>query len=381
MKVLMTTDTIGGVWTYAVELAAALQAQGARVVLCTLGGGLSDSQRAVVNALGLTVYQSQYRLEWMDDPWGEVALSGRWLLHLARQERPDVVHINGYAHAALPWRAPVLVVAHSCVLTWWRAVHHEDAPAKYDRYRREVTRGLAAADLVVAPTQAMLKAMQSCYGGLERTRVIHNGRTPPDGLGVDKQPFVLTAGRLWDEAKNLATLDQAADGLSWPVFAAGSNLHPNGEQVRPQHLQCLGHRNLRRMQEDLARAAVFCLPARYEPFGLSVLEAACHGCALVLGDIPTLRELWDGVAAFVPPDDPHALRERLEALIADPDRRQRMGAAAQQRSQAFTMERMATHYHAVYDDLIRRAPSSGRRTASVPHDPIGLRHRHEPGLL
>ncbi len=32
------------------------------------------------------------------------------------------------------------------------------------------------------------------------------------------------------------------------------------------------------------------LPARYEPFGLSVLEAALSGCALVLGDIPSLRE-------------------------------------------------------------------------------------------
>ena len=39
--------------------------------------------------------------------------------------------------------------------------------------------------------------------------------------------------------------------------------------------------------------------ALYEPFGLAVLEAAQAGCALVLSDIPTFRELWDGAALFV----------------------------------------------------------------------------------
>src|SRR3546814_4918927 len=71
----------------------------------------------------------------------------------------------------------------------------------------------------------------------------------------------------------------------------------------------------------LGRATFFALPARYEPFGLAVLEAALSGCALVLGDIPTLRELWDGVAAFVPPGDIEALEDVLTQLIADPDLR------------------------------------------------------------
>ena len=44
---------------------------------------------------------------------------------------------------------------------------------------------------------------------------------------------------------------------------------------------------------------IFVSVSRYEPFGLAVLEAAHAGCALVLSDIPTFRELWQGAASFV----------------------------------------------------------------------------------
>ncbi len=67
----------------------------------------------------------------------------------------------------------------------------------------------------------------------------------------------------------------------------------------------------------MGEAAIFAHPARYEPFGLAVLEAAMAGCALVLGDIPTLRELWDGAAVFVAPGRPDRLGEALAALAAD----------------------------------------------------------------
>src|SRR5207248_6075453 len=82
----------------------------------------------------------------------------------------------------------------------------------------------------------------------------------------------------------------------------------------------------------LARAAIYALPARYEPFGLSVLEAAQAGCALVLGDIPSLRENWDGAAVFVSPDSPPELEAALAALIREPQRRDRLAARPRARA-------------------------------------------------
>jgi glycosyltransferase involved in cell wall biosynthesis len=111
----------------------------------------------------------------------------------------------------------------------------------------------------------------------------------------------------------------------------------------------------------MAEAAVFAAPARYEPFGLAVLEAAASGCALVLGDVPTLRELWDGTARFVSRNEPgDTLAGALLDLTGDEAERERLGAAARERARAFTRGRMVEGYLAAYADLLARAPGEGR---------------------
>ena len=89
-----------------------------------------------------------------------------------------------------------------------------------------------------------------------------------------------------------------------------------------------------------AEAAVFTSLSRYEPFGLAVLEAAQAGCALVLSDIPTFRELWDCAAVFVQPDDPVALAGALQSLLRDSNECARLGALAHSRSAQFGPARM-----------------------------------------
>jgi glycosyltransferase involved in cell wall biosynthesis len=100
-----------------------------------------------------------------------------------------------------------------------------------------------------------------------------------------------------------------------------------------------------------ARAAIYALPARYEPFGLSIVEAALAGCALVIGDLDTLREIWGDAAAYVPPGDPDVLAATLKALIADPVRRRGLAAASRTRALALTPARMAQAYRTLYDEL------------------------------
>lgn len=369
-KVLMTADTVGGVWTYALDLIRALEPRGVRFALATMGAPLSDDQRAAVATLpNVTVFDSNFRLEWMPDPWADVRAAGEWLLEIERTFRPDVVHLNGYAHAALDWAAPVLVAAHSCVLSWWQAVKREPAPAEWGRYRREVADGLAAADLVVAPTRAMLDCLVYHYGPLSDGRVIPNGR---DGSAFQspassaKEPIVLSVGRLWDEAKNVAALERVAPKLPWPVVVAGEEKHPARDTddgiCHGANLRCLGRLAPEQLAPWFARAAVYALPARYEPFGLSALEAALNGCALVLGDIPSLREVWGDAAVYVPPDDARALAAAIDLLARTPTWRRAMAAAARRRAGAYTPQRMAGAYLAAYRELVDR----GDRFADSP---------------
>jgi glycogen(starch) synthase len=354
MRVLMTGDTLGGVWTYAVALAAELADQGVRVDLAVMGRAPSPRQRAQVAAVsGLRLHAQELRLCWMQDPWDDLARAAGWLSGLAAEIEPDLVHLNDFGHAALDWPVPVLLVGHSCVCSWWRAVRGEEAPPEWDRYRALVRAGLERADLVAAPSGAMRDALSLHYGPIARTRVIPNGlRGPTGGEAPLKAPLVLGAGRLWDEGKNIGALAAAAERLDWPVAVAGEATGPDGARMDLPDLIATGLLDREELDRWYARAAIFALPARYEPFGLGPLEAAQRGCALVLGDIPSLREVWGDAALFVPPDDSTRLRAALELLIAEPDLCRRYAARAHKRARRYSASRMAATYLAAYRELV-----------------------------
>ncbi|MBC7173692.1 MAG: glycosyltransferase family 4 protein, partial [Polyangiaceae bacterium] len=299
-RVLMSGDTVGGVWSYCLDLARALGEQNVEVVLATMGNGATRAQLAEAAATpSLCLHDRKLALEWMDDPWGDVEAAGAWLLALEQKFEPDVVHINGFAHAALPFRAPVICVAHSSVDTWFAAVKNEPLPRRYERYAAEAARGLRSAHTVVAPTRALLSALVRTYGPLPNGRVVSNGVFVERYSSGAKEGLVLAAGRPWDEAKNVVAIACAARKLHWPVELAGARDH----DTVPAGIRSLGLLARHELAARMAKAPIFLHPARYEPFGLAPVEAALSGAALVLGDIPSLREVWEDAAAFVAPGD------------------------------------------------------------------------------
>jgi glycogen synthase len=344
--VLVTTDAVGGVWTHTLELVDALAADGVAASVAILGPPPSNEQRRALDASAAAdVAEHNGALEWMPDPWDDVADAGRWLVDLKRRWRPDVVHLGGFSHAAQEWAVPVVVVAHSDVVTWWRAVHGTDpCRTAWDRYIDCVRAGLHAADAVVAPTAAALGATQRAYGGSGGV-VVPNGRRADWVVETDKEPLILAAGRMWDEAKNLTALRAVAADCPWPVAIAGT------PEVTDDPVIELGPLPFAELATWLGRAAIFAAPARYEPFGMAALEAGLSGCALVLGDIASLREVWGSAARYVAPDDHDALSGALHELAADHAGCVAAGAAARAVAATFTPARMAAGYRRVYASI------------------------------
>jgi glycogen(starch) synthase len=346
MRLLMTTDAVGGVWTYATELRAQLASSGIEVVLATLGPQPPpDPESPYVPC----------RLEWQQDPWEDVAASGRRLLELAEQAGAELVHLNGFAHGALAWEVPVVVVAHSCVLSWHEAVRGAPAGPDWARYRTAVMAGLRGADAVVTPTAAMRAALRRHYAYDHRCRLVANGVSPHPVPAGPRSALVLAAGRLWDEAKGLDALDRAAAEIDCPVVIAGD---AGGRSA--SHARLLGVLPRDELRALMGQAAIFAHPASYEPFGLVVAEAALAGCALVLGDIPSLRELWDGDALFVAPGDAAALAAACERLVGDDDLRRVLAARARRRAASYTAARMAAGYVDLYARLCASTRTSVR---------------------
>ncbi len=355
-RLLMTGDAVGGVWRYTMELARGFSAAGVGMVLAVVGPPPSAAQAAEAAAIaGLRLVVCGLPLDWVAANEAELREMGAVLAGLAARQRVTSVHLHAPALAAeVAWPAPVAAVAHFDVGTWWDAVHGGEMPEHLAWRAAAVGRGLAEADVAVAPSRSFARALDRRYRPGRPITVIRNGRTPPGAIEQPRAAVVLAAGRLWDEGKNLTVLDRAASSLRVPVLAAGPLTGPNGTRVELPHLHTLGTLGPAELAAEMAAATVFVAPSRYEPFGLAVLVAAQAGMALALADIPTFRELWEGAALFFHPDDAGALADAVQRLLEHP---MRPAGRAQARAADYSADAMVNATLALHRGL------AGERTA------------------
>ena len=142
---------------------------------------------------------------------------------------------------------------------------------------------------------------------------------PPRQSAGQRDPMILFVGREFERKggdvllEAFAALRNAVPNAS--LHLVGARPHPVGEGVTVH-----GRISDRQELSDLyGRARVFCLPSRYEPYGLVFLEAMAHGAACVGTNVQSIPEiLGHGRAGMlVPPDDPRALSEVLVRLLQD----------------------------------------------------------------
>jgi len=352
IRLLLVTDAVGGVWTYSVELARALQPLGIEATLAIMGPPASQAQREA--ASGLHVIDTGLPLDWIEPDPDALRRAGDALADLARIEAVDVVQSNSSALLAeCKFDQPCVAVQHSCVASWWAAVRGTSLPQDF-AWRRDLTQaGLQRAAAIVAPSVAFATVTARIYEVRSPVAVVHNGRRVSSPQSLPQGEFVFTASRLWDEGKNVATLDAMAGRLKVPVQAAGATRGPNGASIGLEHLEPLGDLSESRLAGLYAARPVFASAALYEPFGLSVLEAGQAGCALVLSDIPTHREIWTDAALFVPACDADAFARAVEDLLADPDERHELGQLARRRAALYSPERMARGMADIYARIAR----------------------------
>lgn len=360
MRVLVTADTVGGVWTYARELVAGLIHHGVQVTLISFGEIPTPRQSAWMDGLhGLDYRPTAFRLEWMQESQKDVEQSVRYLEAVIREVRPDLLHLNQYCYGCVGADIPRVVVAHSDVVSWWIAVHGEEPPLSpwLRWYRQVVSRGLRSATAVVAPSRWMLNMLSEIYGRPAESMVIHNGRSPRlFNPHMTKTESVLGVGRLWDCAKQVSLLTRYPQAV--PVWIAGSEVHPE-EGLRGEsglaggaNVELKGPLPEKQLRMLYTRAAMYAATSRYEPFGLAPLEAALSRCALVANDIPTFHELWGDTAVYFRRNDGADLAEKICQLAADAGLRRSYALKSYRRAlQRFTAERMVSEYLQLYYSL------------------------------
>ncbi len=367
MRILITADTLGGVWTYTRELVTGLIRRGVGVTLVSFGDIPTAAQSRWMEGLpNLDFRSTAFKLEWMQNSAADLAASAEFLCDVVRETLPDLVHSSQFYYGALPCAVPRLVVAHSDVLSWSMAVRGQlPEESEWLRwYRAAVTRGLQQADAVVAPSRWMLEQVAAFYGQPAHGRVVFNGRDPAlFHPSMYRQGEIVSVGRLWDVAKNAALL--LRQDMPAQIRIIGADRHPEfqgrsfliGEvdELRPNvHLEPF--QDEQALAATFSRAAVYAATSQYEPFGLAPLEAALSGCAIVASNIPTFREIWGNAALYFRNNDAQSLSEMLACVISNPEIRQQYADLAFDRAHdRFNADRMVDQYVELYRAVLATA--------------------------
>jgi glycosyltransferase involved in cell wall biosynthesis len=359
-RLMMTADAVGGVWVFAANLARALGAAGHEVILVTLGPHPTEAQRnAVVDHPGVFLIETDLQLEWQDPAGSDLSHARAVLGDIAGGLAPDLIHLNGFREAMFDWKVPTIVTAHSCVNSWAFACGEGECFTgdEWRVYSANVVAGLRNTDAWVAPTRAFRDDLARRYEPPTEGYAVWNGVVVAGCGPLRKGAIILGAGRAWDKAKNLSALSSIACKINWPIRIAGALSLGGGETLAAvDRCEFLGEISHDELLREMDSASIFVSPALYEPFGLSVLEAARAGCALLLADIPTFRELWDGAAAFFDPLEAGALRRCLRSLCGDEVQRARLQRAGMARARRYPLHRTVSRYRTIYESLLATHP-------------------------
>ncbi|MEU6364389.1 GT4 family glycosyltransferase PelF [Streptomyces sp. NPDC046931] len=111
------------------------------------------------------------------------------------------------------------------------------------------------------------------------------------------------------------------------------------------------------LADAYAAGAVVVLSSVVEGFPISLVEAMFCGRATVSTDVGAVVEVIGGTGLVVPPRNPRALAEACLALLRDPERRERLGAAARARAlELFTVEQNVAAFHDLYLEIVSHSP-------------------------
>ena len=221
---------------------------------------------------------------------------------------------------------------------------------------------MRSAAAVVANSAATARRLVEHYGNTRMLEIIPNGVARPDVL-PDKDwthpgKTIVYAGSLfpWKGAADLVAAASSLPGCDIEIIG--------GEPSRVQELQALapgngaelrfsGHLPHAQAMQRILGACIAVLPNRPDADSaftspIKLFEYMAAGCAIVVADLPPMREILDEQdAMWFTPGDPQSLAAAIAALVKDPDHARRLGERGRMKSERFTWQARAARLHAV----------------------------------
>jgi glycogen(starch) synthase len=380
-RVLMTTDTTSGSWTYTAQLVAELAKRDIHISLVSLGSLPSRSQiRELDHIPNLELFPTPFKPEWMKGSEADVEVSLRFIQDIALSVKPNILHSHLFCYANLDLNIPKLVSPQGDLVSWrsWGGLcsqSHAESEQFIEFYRSMVKQALRQADMVVCPSAFTAYNLRRFYSPeVQNIRVVYNGIAEQfvPLKAIRKRKLAVCLVRKWDHDDRVKNLLKTAESMPDMQFVM-INPKPDwglggcSEEV-PANVKLVKALPAKWLQKTLDEAALFISPTLYDPWPVEVLQAAVSHCTLLLADTPQFREIWEDGAVYFDPEQPASALQKLRSLEYKPDLICKYAVMARYRAHKFyNIQRSAEQYIGIYESLLTPSRRPANKPSSIPN--------------
>ena len=363
-RLLMTTDVKSDVWDYSLTLSRALLKHiNAEILIISLGGNPTDSQKEELENLNIESQFTEFPVDLFTDLESNLDISEVKVFfeNSVKEFNPHIIHLN-HGYLNFDSTKPCVFACHGDLLN--KKVCSDNinrySPLYKNllNYKQIINKNIDRSDIITAQTRFIAGCLAKTYDFKKGINIVHNGIDYTPYSGMPENPTLVACGNSADQSNSINLLLNIAyklpDNIKIKIIG---DLQP--ERKLPKNVEFLRNLSSCELQDVYKNSSIYLALSNHESNGLSSIQAAYSGCAILANDIPVFKELWSDCAYIFEKDNVNSLMRCINNLVENKNLLELTSRNCQAKAlSVFNSKRMAFEYINLYKNILKKYPTS-----------------------
>lgn len=355
-KLLMTTNVKNEIWDYSVILAGALLKQiDAEILMLSFGGEPTINQKAEAESLNVKFLFSDFSPAIFNDSEAKSLFEST-----VKEFNPHILHLND-CYINSDFKKPGIFTFHNdllnkklCNFGINNINNYNYQDNNFLKQKELINKSLNNADIIITQSRVPAEYLIKTYDLQKKIKIVYNGIDYKPYSGMRENINLLAHGNLSDRSKNISLLLNMAYKLPDNIKLKIIGDFPP-ERRLPRNVEFLNNLSGEELMNVYKTSSIYIAASSYESNGISSMQAAFSGCAVLAADIPVFKELWGDCACMFEKENLNSLMKTVNNLAENRNLLEITSRNCQAKAlSVYNSKRMASEYINLYKNILRQ---------------------------